>query len=190
MAEENFSVAEQALLVVLKIDETHPEARRLTKAIRTARHQNDSPMVVLLSRDRASTGPTTGAAARRLWPFTFARASGRDATRLDDRCAPLGRPLRSVVIYESVGSGSLFARESLKKSYRRDASMEEGLRTAVQALVDAADEDRGTGGIDVVRRIFPTIISCTADGLEWADESVIESTYREIIDRSSARPRA
>ena len=35
MGEENFTVAERALPAVLKIDVNHPEARRLTKAIRT-----------------------------------------------------------------------------------------------------------------------------------------------------------
>jgi len=49
--------------------------------------------------------------------------------------------------FESVGSGSVYARESLKKSWKPDASREEALRMAVQALTDAADEDRGTGGV-------------------------------------------
>ena len=31
----------------------------------------------------------------------------------------------------------------------------------VEALTDAADEDRATGGIDVLRGIYPTIKVCT-----------------------------
>ena len=60
---------------------------------------------------------------------------------------------------------------------------------AVQALVDAADEDRGTGGIDVVRRIFPTVIFCNEAGLVEVPEDEIEASYRRIVSpRSSGAP--
>ncbi len=85
--------------------------------------------------------------------------------------------------YDATGSGGLYARESLKKSHRADASRAEALRMAVQALVDAADEDRATGGIDVVRRIFPMIKFCTTDGIDDATDDEIEQVYREIIEQ-------
>jgi hypothetical protein len=47
--------------------------------------------------------------------------------------------------FEATGSGGLYARESLKKSHHARASKREALQMAVQALTDAADEDRGTG---------------------------------------------
>ena len=83
--------------------------------------------------------------------------------------------------YEATGSGGLYARESLKKVHRNDASREEGLRMAVMALVDAADEDRATGGVDLLRGIFPLVRFCAADGISAAEDSEIESMYREII---------
>jgi proteasome beta subunit len=83
--------------------------------------------------------------------------------------------------FEATGSGGIYARESLKKTHRADASREQGLRMAVQALVDAADEDRATGGIDVVRGIFPLVDFCTSDGITRADDSEIEQMYREIV---------
>jgi proteasome beta subunit len=83
--------------------------------------------------------------------------------------------------FEATGSGGIYARESLKKSHRADASRDQGLRMAVLALVDAADEDRATGGIDVVRGIFPLVDFCTSGGITRADDSEIEQVYREIV---------
>ena len=85
--------------------------------------------------------------------------------------------------FESTGSGSLFARESLKKSHKISASKEEALEIAVTALTDAADEDRGTGGVDTVRGIFPTVIYCSEPGIEQAPESDIRSVYDTIMAR-------
>ncbi len=47
--------------------------------------------------------------------------------------------------YEAQGSGSKDARDSLKKLWRRDCQPGGGLRIALEALWDAADEDVGTG---------------------------------------------
>jgi proteasome beta subunit len=56
---------------------------------------------------------------------------------------------------------------------------------AVQALTDAADEDRGTGGIDTVRGIFPTVIFCSEPGIESAPSSEIRDVYESILSRRS-----
>jgi proteasome beta subunit len=66
--------------------------------------------------------------------------------------------------FHSVGSGSLFARGSLKKLYRDDLTETEAITVIVQALYDAADDDSATGGPDLSRRIFPIIATITADG--------------------------
>jgi proteasome beta subunit len=83
--------------------------------------------------------------------------------------------------YEATGSGGLFARESLKKTYDPTANREQGLRAAVQALADAADEDRATGGIDLERGIYPLVNFSTADGIGRAADEEIERIYREIL---------
>lgn len=83
--------------------------------------------------------------------------------------------------FESTGSGGLYARESLKKSHRPDASRSEALGMAVQALTDAADEDRGTGGVDVRRGIFPTVIYCSEKGIEQASEDEIRRSYEQLM---------
>ncbi len=92
--------------------------------------------------------------------------------------------------FESTGSGGLYARESLKKSHRPDAGKTEALRTAVQALTDAADEDRGTGGIDTLRGIFPTVIYCSEEGIEAAPESEIHAAYDHVIANRNGGSRA
>jgi proteasome beta subunit len=87
--------------------------------------------------------------------------------------------------FEATGSGGLYARESIKKSHRTGLAREDGLKIAVAALMDAADEDRATGGIDVLRGIFPIVNFCSDRGVERAADSEIEQIYRRIL---AARP--
>jgi len=65
--------------------------------------------------------------------------------------------------YHAIGSGSLFAKSALKKLYDPEADEESAVRTAVESLYDAADDDSATGGPDLVRRIFPTLVTITAE---------------------------
>jgi proteasome beta subunit len=88
--------------------------------------------------------------------------------------------------YDSVGSGSLFARESLKKRWKSDASREEAVTMVVEALTDAADEDRGTGGVDALRGIYPTIKLCTEKGAEDVADGEVASIYEALIERRRA----
>jgi proteasome beta subunit len=75
--------------------------------------------------------------------------------------------------YDAQGSGSKDARDSLKKLWKRDMPRDEALRTALEALIDAADEDVGTGGPDLVRGIFPTVKTITRSGFgDVADDEV------------------
>jgi proteasome beta subunit len=83
--------------------------------------------------------------------------------------------------HEATGSGGLYARESLKKSHNNDCSMQDGLRIAVQALTDAADEDRATGGVDLTRRIFPVVCCCNKDGISRVPDVEIEQVFRSIL---------
>src|SRR5256712_5232147 len=63
--------------------------------------------------------------------------------------------------YDAQGSGSKDARDSLKKLWKRDMGRDDALRVTLEALIDAADEDVGTGGPDLVRGIFPNAKSIT-----------------------------
>ncbi|MFS0705639.1 proteasome subunit beta [Cellulomonas sp. 179-A 9B4 NHS] len=66
--------------------------------------------------------------------------------------------------HHAVGSGSVFARGSLKKRWRRGLDAAGAVRVAVEALVDAADDDSATGGPDRVRRIWPVVATVTEAG--------------------------
>jgi proteasome beta subunit len=86
--------------------------------------------------------------------------------------------------FHSVGSGSLFARGSLKKLYRDDLDAEGAVTAVVQALYDAADDDSATGGPDLTRRIFPVVHVITPDGgRRLADEEVSAIADRIIAAR-------
>jgi proteasome beta subunit len=66
--------------------------------------------------------------------------------------------------FHSIGSGSVFARGSLKKLYTDGMSATDAITACMQALYDAADDDSATGGPDMARRIFPVVATVTADG--------------------------
>jgi len=83
--------------------------------------------------------------------------------------------------YYAVGSGGKDARSSLKKTYRPQATKDEVLRMVMEALFDAADEDRGTGGVDLLRGIYPTIKDVTKDGITDVPVERIRAVYEEIV---------
>jgi proteasome beta subunit len=90
--------------------------------------------------------------------------------------------------FHSVGSGSLFARGSLKKLFRDDLTEDETITVVVQALYDAADDDSATGGPDVARRIFPVVSSVTSDGHRRIPGTEIAAVADRVIEARMRRP--
>ncbi len=68
--------------------------------------------------------------------------------------------------FASIGSGSVFARGSLKKLYRDGMTAQDTAFVLMQALYDAADDDSATGGPDTSRKIYPVVAIVTADGYQ------------------------
>jgi len=66
--------------------------------------------------------------------------------------------------FAGIGSGSVFARGSLKKLYRDGMTAQDVVLVLMQALYDAADDDSATGGPDMSRRIYPVVATVTQDG--------------------------
>jgi len=87
--------------------------------------------------------------------------------------------------FQSVGSGSLFAKSSMKKLYARVTDVDSALRVAIEALYDAADDDSATGGPDLVRGIYPTAVTIGAEGAEDVPEDKIAQLAREVIESRS-----
>lgn len=86
--------------------------------------------------------------------------------------------------YESIGSGSAFAKGSLKKRHSATADRSGAISAALNALWDAADEDSATAGPDLGRGLFPNVIAVTADGAEEVGQDEIRaSTEQMLADR-------
>lgn len=84
--------------------------------------------------------------------------------------------------YQATGSGSQPAKNSLKKRWRADLTRDDAVRTAVEALLDASEDDVATGGPSVYRRIFPVVLAVTATGADEVPESEVESAVNAVIE--------
>ena len=100
---------------------------------------------------------------------------------------PLGGPYEEHRFY-SIGSGSIFARGSLKKLFADDMPVRDAVLASVQALYDAADDDSATGGPDLTRRIFPVIATVTADGYRRLSEAESEDYAEQVVQGRMSAP--
>ena len=86
---------------------------------------------------------------------------------------------------EDAGSGGGEANSSLKKSFQpNDFSRQDALDAAIEALIDAADEDRATGVFDLKGKIYPTCKLMTKGGVEnVSDEDILAARERVLAKR-------
>jgi proteasome beta subunit len=102
---------------------------------------------------------------------------------------PTGGRYDELLGYHAVGSGSVFAKSALKKRYDPDTDLPGAVRTAVEALYDAADDDTATGGPDLTRRIFPVVVTITgAEGAVRRPEEEIEAVVRDVVASRTEKP--
>jgi proteasome beta subunit len=90
--------------------------------------------------------------------------------------------------FHTVGSGSVFARGSLKKLYREGMSLDETVLVLLQALYDAADDDSATGGPDLTRSIFPVVLAVSAEGARMLSEDDVAGFMRTLVEQRTSRP--
>jgi proteasome beta subunit len=88
--------------------------------------------------------------------------------------------------YAAVGSGSLFAKNSLKKTWRPGLDGATAVRTVVEALYDAADDDTATGGPDPVRRLYPIVYRVDAEGAVRLTDDDVAAVAGTILDERAA----
>ncbi len=82
--------------------------------------------------------------------------------------------------FGSTGSGARLAKSYLRSAYREDLPRAEAVDMAVAALMAAAEEDTATGGPNIRRRIFPTVLAIDADGVTTiTDDELVSSVERE-----------
>ncbi|MET7641541.1 proteasome subunit beta [Streptomyces sp. NPDC005438] len=82
--------------------------------------------------------------------------------------------------FAAVGSGSVFARGSLKKLHRDDLTQQQAATAVVQALYDAADDDSATGGPDLARRIYPIVSVIDEEGFRKLTEAEVSEIARNV----------
>ena len=90
--------------------------------------------------------------------------------------------------HHTIGSGSLFARGSLKKLFRRDLDADSALSVSLEALWDAADDDSATGGPDLGRRIWPTVALVDAQGVRFVPDEQVASVVEAIVNERRGNP--
>jgi proteasome beta subunit len=84
--------------------------------------------------------------------------------------------------YQATGSGAQPAKNSLKKRWRPGLSRDDGLRAAVEALIDAAEDDVATGGPDLARGIFPVVMTVTAEGATESSDDEVANAVRAVVE--------
>ncbi|UVT16792.1 MAG: proteasome subunit beta [Nitrospira sp.] len=83
--------------------------------------------------------------------------------------------------YHAIGSGGKDARNTMREHFRKNLSEQEALRLALLALYNAADDDVGTGGPDLIRGIYPTAKLVTAQGITDVPDDQLKAVYDEMI---------
>jgi proteasome beta subunit len=90
--------------------------------------------------------------------------------------------------YYATGSGGKDARATLKKLYHPARARGEAIRLAAEALVDAAEEDVGTGGPDFLHGIFPTVKAITRAGYEEVPEAEVRGHFEAVLAGRRGEP--
>jgi proteasome beta subunit len=70
----------------------------------------------------------------------------------------------------------------MREHFRRGVEEADALKLALLALYNAADDDVGTGGPDLVRGIYPTAKIVNATGITDVSDQQIRSIYDSLIE--------
>jgi len=82
--------------------------------------------------------------------------------------------------YQATGSGAQPAKNSLKKRWSAGLDRDEAVRVAVEALIDAAEDDVATGGPDLARNILPSVLTVTTDGAADVDDGQVRAAVEDV----------
>jgi len=82
----------------------------------------------------------------------------------------------------ATGSGALAARATLKRLTDPEADLDAAVRTAVEALFDAAEEDSATGGPDLIRKVYPIVAVIDAEGYRELSDDDVAAHVEGVID--------
>jgi proteasome beta subunit len=90
--------------------------------------------------------------------------------------------------FHAVGSGSMFARGALKKTFRDDFGVDDAVRASIEALYDAADDDSATGGPDMTRRIYPIVVVVDENGFSRRPNDEIGTMVESMMTERMTHP--
>jgi len=90
--------------------------------------------------------------------------------------------------FHGIGSGSIFARGSLKKLYTEGMTEGDAITVCMQALYDAADDDSATGGPDLTRHIYPEVAVVTEDGFRRLTDDEAGEYAQAVVDERMQSP--
>jgi proteasome beta subunit len=88
--------------------------------------------------------------------------------------------------FQATGSGGRDARNTLKLGFKEGMARSDAIELVIEALFEAADEDAGTGGPDLVRGIYPLVATVDVDGYAQVDESEVADRFLSLIERRRA----
>jgi len=88
--------------------------------------------------------------------------------------------------YAATGSGGRDAKLFLRGAFRPDLERDEAVRLAVEALVAAAEEDTATGGPDLRRGIYPTVVTVADDGLIELTDDEVAPVARAVLEEAGS----
>ena len=83
--------------------------------------------------------------------------------------------------YHAIGSGGKDARNTMREHFLKALAEPDALKLALLALYNAADDDVGTGGPDLVRGIYPTAKIVNATGITDISDQQIRGIYDGLI---------
>ena len=84
--------------------------------------------------------------------------------------------------FGATGSGSREAKSYLRTVYQDDSDKATTVDHGLQALVAAAEQDVATGGPDVRRGIYPSVVTVTAEGVEDLPESDVAASAARALE--------
>jgi len=89
--------------------------------------------------------------------------------------------------FVAIGSGSLHAGTVIKVGWRSSLDRGAAVALACRSLWEAAEADAGTGGPDLLRRVYPVVATITADGWEPVPDEELDGIFRSIEEEVRSR---
>ena len=89
--------------------------------------------------------------------------------------------------FVATGSGSLHAATVIKLRHSSAVELSEAIDIALEALLEASEEDSATGGPDLLRGIFPVVAKIDSNGFDRISDDDLEGRTEIMLQNISQR---